>query len=184
LVLTNYIFCKSIKFFFVSEHLFIFFFFLSSISCSCYALPIILFVSRPGVSFINILHAHFLYESELKRFSLIMFGFVIFGDKILYKKCLHKTLMKLTAASSSRKNFVNSVSILICPFSILRGPLEIWWKTNQVSDFLYFWLSFLVIEHTSEEKKHWNRRLLRFMLCFYITTWLLPLQPHQKQLPK
>ncbi len=43
-----------------------------------------------GVNFINILRAHFSYESALRSFG-------IFDAKILYKKRSRKTLIKLTA---------------------------------------------------------------------------------------
>jgi len=68
-------------------------------------------VGLPGVNFINILHARFLYKSELSSFSLITFGFVIFGAKILHEKPSRKTLMKLTAALA---NF-ERISIRILP---------------------------------------------------------------------
>jgi len=45
----------------------------------------------PWVNVINILRAHFSYESELSSFSLVTFGFLNFGAKILYKKRAHKT---------------------------------------------------------------------------------------------
>ncbi len=51
---------------------------------------------EPGVNFINILRARFLYKSELSSFSLDTFGFVIFWRKNIGAKCVRKTLMKLT----------------------------------------------------------------------------------------
>jgi hypothetical protein len=53
----------------------------------------ILMKLTPGVNFISICCARFLYESKLSSFSLTTFVFVIFGAKILYEKCACKTLM-------------------------------------------------------------------------------------------
>ncbi len=72
-------------------------FFLNSFSLS----SLNLVTWKPGVNFINILHARFSYESKLSSFCLITFGFVIFCTKILYKKRTRKMLMKLTASHQS-----------------------------------------------------------------------------------
>jgi len=50
----------------------------------------------PGVNFINILRAHFLYECELHRFSLITIWLCDFWLKDIGEKCACKMLMKLT----------------------------------------------------------------------------------------
>jgi len=42
-------------------------------------------VSKSGVNFINILQAHFLYESALHSFSLVTFWLYNFGAKFFYK---------------------------------------------------------------------------------------------------
>jgi len=60
---------------------------------------------RPGVNFINILHAHFLYGSALRSFSLVRF----WQKALLYEKRVHKMLMKLTA------NHLSSPEICIIP---------------------------------------------------------------------
>jgi len=64
----------------------------------------------PGVNFINILRAYFLYESKLSSFSLVTFGFVIFGAKISYEKRACKMLMKLTTG-------------LLAPQKIMKGQM-------------------------------------------------------------
>jgi len=59
-----------------------------------------------GVNFINILRAHFSYESASHSFSLATFwqkhSFAIFGTKISYEKHARKTLMKLTVGRFKR----------------------------------------------------------------------------------
>ncbi len=50
---------------------------------------------QPWVNFINILHKHFLYESKLSSFSLVILGFVIFWCQNIGKKVARKMLMKL-----------------------------------------------------------------------------------------
>ena len=46
----------------------------------------------------NILRAHFSYESKLNSFSLVTFGFVIFWRQNIGKKVVYKMLMKLIPA--------------------------------------------------------------------------------------
>jgi len=57
----------------------------------------------PVVYFINILRAHFSYESKLSSFSLITFGFAIFWCQNIGEKVVHKLLMKLTADVISQR---------------------------------------------------------------------------------
>ena len=51
---------------------------------------------RHEVDFINILHAHFLYESALRSFLELCSSFVHFWRKNIGAKCVRKMLMKLT----------------------------------------------------------------------------------------
>jgi len=62
----------------------------------------------PGVNFINILQAHFLYESELSSFSLVTFCCVIFLGQNIGAKCARKMLMKLTPESSNSWEHLNA----------------------------------------------------------------------------
>jgi len=67
-------------------------------------------ILKPTVNLINILLAHFSYESKFQSFYLIMFVFVIFGAKILYEKHTHKPLMKLTPYCQHIKYFRIKIS--------------------------------------------------------------------------
>jgi len=51
---------------------------------------------KPGVNFINILSARFLYKSKLSSLSLVMFGCVIFWLQNIGAKCMWKMSMILT----------------------------------------------------------------------------------------
>jgi hypothetical protein len=53
-------------------------------------------IRKPVVNFINILRAHFSYESKLSSFSIVMFQFLYFWRQNISAKCACKMLMKLT----------------------------------------------------------------------------------------
>ncbi len=58
---------------------------------------------RPGVNFINVLRAPFLYKSLWAAFFPLTFWLWIFGANFLCEKCARKMLMKLTTGV----NFIN-----------------------------------------------------------------------------
>jgi len=59
-----------------------------------------------GVDFINILHAHFSYESALRNINLVTFWRCIFWHKNIGKKGAGKMLMKLTPGVSFTNTLV------------------------------------------------------------------------------
>ncbi len=56
---------------------------------------------EPGVNFINVICARFLYKIFGAKTSDPKHSFVIFGAKIVYEKRVRKTLMKLTPEVST-----------------------------------------------------------------------------------
>jgi hypothetical protein len=64
----------------------------------------------PGVKFINILRAGFLYESFLRSFYVLticlQFGFVIFWQKDFGAKAANKMLVKLTPGINPTQFFM------------------------------------------------------------------------------
>jgi hypothetical protein len=84
-----------------------------------------------GINFTNNLCTHFLCESKLSNFSLIMFCFVIFGTKILCKKCFRKMLMKLSEGVSMARLSVSVVK------NFVGGTLQYGEEVKKEGNFIY-----------------------------------------------
>ncbi len=83
-----------------------------------------------GVNFINVLRAHFLYESLLSSFFLLTWLHVArekLPKRLSYKKCVRKLLMKLTQGR-------------ICSFEF-----EADWQTEEVNFNNIFWAAFALV---------------------------------------